>query len=74
MWTGGDYLSVEHNFSPTRLIGVVWLLIGVPLAAWLTWKGRVGIAGLAMTPYLLPPYLLMLLWDLMTPRPPDLAE
>ena len=74
LWTGGDYLSVEHNFSPTRLIGVVWLLIGVPLAAWLTWKGRVGIAGLAMTPYLLPPYLLMLLWDLMTPRPPDLAE
>jgi len=50
------------NLSPTKLIGPAWLVIGVPLAAWLTLKGRVGLAGLAISPYLLPGYLLVLLW------------
>ena len=51
------------NLSPTKLIGPAWLVIGVPLAAWLTLKGRVGLAGLAISPYLLPGYLLVLLWE-----------
>ena len=64
LWLGVSQYTADHNFSPTRLIGPLWFVIGVPLAAWLTWKGRVGLAGLALTPYLLPPYLLMLLWEL----------
>ena len=46
------------NLSPSRFIGAWWLLIGVPLAAWLTWRGRLGLASLAVSPYLLPYYLL----------------
>lgn len=70
---GSFHYTDPHNFSPTRLIGSVWLIVGIPLAAWLTWKGRIGLAGLALTPYLLPPYFLNLLWEL---RPPvtDLAK
>lgn len=63
LWSGSDYLTVAHNFGPTRLVGAAWLPVGAALAAWLTWRGRVGLAGLAVTPYLLPPYFLMLLWD-----------
>lgn len=50
--------SFLFNVSPSRWIGNVWLLIGVPLGAWLTWKGRVGLAGLAISPYVWPYYLL----------------
>ena len=63
LWSGTDYLSAAHNFSPTRIFGMSWLVIGLPLAAWLLWRGWVGLAGMAMAPYLLPPYFLMLLWD-----------
>ena len=40
------------------------MVIGLPLAAWLTWKGRLGLASLAASPYWLPYYLLMLLLEL----------
>lgn len=55
------------NLSPTRLVGPAWLVVGLPLAAWLTVKGRVGLAGLAISPYLLPGYLLVLLWEWIEP-------
>ena len=48
------------NLGPSRIIGAWWLLIGVPLAAWLTWKGRLGWASLAVSPYLLPYYFMFL--------------
>ena len=51
------------NLSPTKLIGVAWLAIGIPLSAWLTLKGYVGLAGLAISPYILPAYPLVLLWE-----------
>lgn len=51
------------NLAPTKLLGPWWLLIGVPAAVWLTVRGRVGLAGLAMSPYALPGYLLVLLWE-----------
>jgi len=83
LWSGylDDWLRVmltlggannEHfaNLSPTKILGSAWLIVGIPLAAWLTWKGRVGLAGMAMTPYALPGYLLVLLWEWpRTPRP-----
>ena len=44
------------NLSPTKWIGPAWLVVGVPLGAWLTLKGNVGLAGLAISPYILPAY------------------
>lgn len=71
---GGD-VGIPSNIGPSRFIGTVpWLLVGVPLAAWLTWKGRVGLAGVAASPYWLPYYLLMLLLELpRRGRPPAVA-
>ena len=71
-WIGallGASADLEHelNFGPSRLIGSWWLLIGVPLAGWLTWKGRLGLASLAASPYWLPYYLLMGLLELTNP-------
>lgn len=59
------------NVGPSRFIGLSWLLIGLPLAAVLTWKGRLGWASLAISPYLLPYYLLMGLLEL-APKREDL--
>jgi hypothetical protein len=56
---GAEYPTQVFNLSPTRYLGPVWLVAGVVLAGWLTMKGWVGIAGMTMTPYLLPQYLLM---------------
>ena len=58
------------NYGPSAHIGTAaWLAIGVPLAVWLTWRGRVGWAGLAMSPYWLAGYLLMPLIELPRPNP-----
>jgi len=55
------------NVGPSRWVGAAWLLVGLPLAAWLTWRGRVGFAALAASPYWLPYYLMMPLLEI-TPR------
>jgi hypothetical protein len=52
------------NFGPSRLIGFWWVPIGVALAAGLTWRGRVGLAGLMASPYWLPYYFLIPLLDI----------
>ena len=53
------------NYGPSAHIGTLpWLAIGVPIGVWLTWKGRVGWAGLAVSPYWLAGYLLMPLIEL----------
>jgi hypothetical protein len=57
------------NIGPTFLFGTAWLIVGVPLAAWLTWRGHVGLAGLAMSPYVITNYLLMLLIRIPLGRP-----
>lgn len=60
----GD-VGIPSNVGPSRFIGVVpWMAIGLPLAAWLTWRGRLGLASLAVSPYWLPYYLLALLLEL----------
>lgn len=51
--------SLPSNIGPSRFVGTIpWLVVGLPLAAWLTWKGRVGWASLAASPYWFPYYLL----------------
>ena len=61
---GTDPIAGPYNLSPTRFLGALWLPIGVALAVFLTWRGRVGWAGLAISPYVLPHYLLLLLLEI----------
>lgn len=67
---GGD-VAIPSNIGPSRFIGTLpWLAIGLPVAAWLTQRGRLGLASLAASPYWLPYYLLVLLlelWELRWP-------
>lgn len=46
------------NLGPSALIGGYWPFIGLPLAGWFTWRGRLGLASLAASPYWLLYYLL----------------
>lgn len=62
----GRDADLPSNVGPSRFIGSLpWLAIGLPLAAWLTWRGRIGFASIAASPYLLPYYLLMLVLELL---------
>jgi len=69
--SGADEIGNDFNLSPSQFIGAWWLVIGVPLAAWLTFRGRIGWATMAISPYLLPYYVQMLGLELVRPRYPD---
>jgi hypothetical protein len=70
----GEWLSgmgraagdVNHywNFSPSRFLGFAWLPIGAALAVMLVRRGYVGLACLAVSPYLLPYYVMFGLLDI----------
>lgn len=66
--SGGD-IANDFNLSPSHFLGLAWLAIGVPLAAWLTSRGRLGWASMAISPYLLPYYVEMLGLEMVTPGP-----
>ena len=70
----GPEIANDFNLSPSRFIGMAWLVVGVPLAAWLTLRGRLGWASLAISPYLLPYYLQMLGLELVEPRSSEGAD
>jgi hypothetical protein len=53
----------DFNFGPSQFIGLAWVPIGIGLAAWLTWRNRLGVASLAVSPYWLPYYFLVLLLE-----------
>ena len=59
----GDYPYRAWDIGPTRVLGLTWLVVGAPLAAWLTFKRHPGWAGLAVTPYLVPVYAAVLLFE-----------
>ncbi len=61
-------LGNAYNFGPSRFIGALWIPIGLALAAWLTWRGRLGLASVAISPYWLPYYFLMLLLEFAPPK------
>ena len=67
--SGTDGIEGPFNLSPSRFIGRLWLPFGVVLAVLLTWRGRPGLAAIAISPYLLPHYLLVLLLEI-APRVP----
>ena len=56
------------RLSPTFLFGAWWFVVAIPAAAWLTRRGQVGLAGLLVTPYVLPQYFLVVMWDLIPRR------
>jgi hypothetical protein len=57
--TRSDFdVTNDWNLSPSHVIGLAWVPVGLALAAVLTWKGRLGLASLAASPYLLPYYFL----------------
>ena len=56
-------LAPGITIGPTAWIGRWWLLAGIPLAAWLTWRRHFGWASLAASPYITPQYLLFVLWE-----------
>lgn len=62
--TGTDMIEAPFNLAPSRVIGAAWVPIGLVLAAWLTIRGRIGLAALAANPYILPHYLLFVLIEL----------
>lgn len=65
---GADMVGTLLNLSPSRFIGAWWFPVGAALATWLTYRGRVGLAALAVNPYVLPHYLLFALLDLDPPK------
>lgn len=61
--TSGEIAKTE-NWLPSRWIGTAWIPIGLGLAAVLTWRGHLGLASIAASPYLLTYYLFFLLLEL----------
>jgi len=58
---GPELLPDLSNLSPSRFVGLLWLVLGIPLGAWFFFQGRLGWAGLAVSPYIWPYYLYWLL-------------
>lgn len=50
-------ISADYVLGPGAMVGYAWLIVGLPLAAWLTWRNHPALAGLVVSPYLLPQYL-----------------
>lgn len=57
-------IGTPFDVGPARLVGALWAPIGLVMAAVLLWRGRVGWASLAASPYWLPYYLFMPLLEL----------
>ena len=71
-WVGALVNSADEvgsilNFGPSRAVGPAWVPIGLVLAAWLTWRGRLGLASLAASPYWFPYYFAVLAWETVRP-------
>ena len=56
---GTEDSEAVFNLHPAGEMGVAWLLIGLPLAAILSWRGFPGQAGVVLWPSVLAQYLLL---------------
>jgi hypothetical protein len=56
-------LASPWNIGPSAILGPVWIPIGVALAVLLARRGWLGLASLAITPYVFAYYLLIVLLD-----------
>jgi len=66
--SGVKDIANDFNLSPSRFVGPWWLLVGIPLGVWLTLRGRIGWASMAISPYLLPYWVQLLGLELVRPR------
>lgn len=57
--TSGADIGNPYNLGPSAWIGWIWLPLGLVLGLWLTLRGRLGLASLAVAPYWFPYYLLL---------------
>ena len=62
--TPGGEVGGAYDRGPSAVIGMWWTPIGLALAAILTYRGRLGLASLAVSPYLLGYYYIMLALEL----------
>lgn len=56
-----------YNLSPSAWLGMAWMPFAVALAAWATWRGHLGIASLAASPYWMHNYLIFAFLELVRP-------
>ena len=68
---GPEFMDLPNNRGPSRHFGLWWFAVGAPLAVWLFHRGRVGWAGLAISPYVWAYYLFWVLPDVNRPRCAD---
>lgn len=59
-----EYGRVVHSIGPPAWFGLWWFAAVLFIAPWLILRGKVGLAGLLVSPYWLPYYLFMPLIDL----------
>ena len=55
------------NMGPTAAVGMAWLVVALPLAAFLLWVRLPGLAGFVVAPYILPNYFLFPMIDVWRP-------
>jgi hypothetical protein len=67
--TPGDQVGLGFNFALSRWLGLAWVPIGLTIGIICFWRDRLGLASLAISPYLLPSYLLAGFWE-WRPRDP----
>ena len=60
----GSEIGNAYNIGPSRLIGLLWMPVGVVLGVVLTYRSHPGWASLVISPYLFPQYLLFGFWEL----------
>jgi len=58
----GDSETAFTRISPRNFLGALWVLLPI-VGIWLTLRGRLGLAALAVSPYWTPAYLLILILD-----------
>jgi hypothetical protein len=67
--SSADEFDHVTNIAPSQWIGWAWVPIGLALSLWLTLRGNLGLASVAISPYFFPAYLLMLVLELRPRRP-----
>lgn len=60
--SSANEMAFAYNFGPTRFFGYAWFVVGIPLALYV-FRKHPAWAGLALSPYLLGQYWLMVLAD-----------
>jgi hypothetical protein len=72
--TGGAEIAHPQNLAPTHWIGLIWIPFGAALAGWLVWRGHLGLASLAASPYLFGYYLLFAVLEFRSATPSTIGH